>query len=329
MNRRDRIPVALVHRQAESTAGPAGVWPVVSQGKDRAVESSRRVTVPHPIPYQGSKRRLAPAILEWLPEGIETLYEPFAGSAAVSLAMAAAKRASRFEIADSLAPLAELWRAILDEPEDLIAAYAALWNEQMEDPRTFYDRVRADYNVEPRSDRLLFLLARCVKNAVRFNDEGGFNQSPDKRRLGTQPRRMAEQIRGARTLLGGRTGIFAGDYRDATRNATPRDLVYLDPPYQGTSGARDRRYHQQLDFEAFVAFLRELEAREVPFVVSFDGRTGDKRHGRELPDDLGLTRVDLDAGRSSQATLNGRDERTYESLYVPRMIASRRATGAR
>jgi hypothetical protein len=44
------------------------------------------MSVPHPIPYQGSKRALASAILAYLPEDCVTLIEPFAGSAALSLA---------------------------------------------------------------------------------------------------------------------------------------------------------------------------------------------------------------------------------------------------
>ncbi|MBM3879048.1 MAG: TIR domain-containing protein [Verrucomicrobia bacterium] len=44
--------------------------------------------VPHPIPYQGSKRNLAPAILGYFPERVGTLIEPSAGSAALGLASA-------------------------------------------------------------------------------------------------------------------------------------------------------------------------------------------------------------------------------------------------
>jgi DNA adenine methylase len=50
--------------------------------------------VPQAFPYQGSKWNLAPAILRYFPDGIGTLIEPFAGSAAITLA-AAAKRNHR------------------------------------------------------------------------------------------------------------------------------------------------------------------------------------------------------------------------------------------
>jgi len=56
--------------------------------------------------------------------------------------------------------------------------------------------------------------------------------------------------------------------------------------------------------------------REIKYLVSYDGRTGDRVHGRKLPDRLRLHLIELQAGRSSQATLLGRAEVTVESLYL-------------
>lgn len=70
-----------------------------------------RFEVPHPIPYQGSKRQLAPAILSFVPRGrFNRLIEPFAGSAAITLASAAKNLFNEFVIADVLFPLTEIWR---------------------------------------------------------------------------------------------------------------------------------------------------------------------------------------------------------------------------
>ena len=44
--------------------------------------------MPQPIPYQGSKRKTAPAILENFPSQVSRIVEPFAGSAAISIAVA-------------------------------------------------------------------------------------------------------------------------------------------------------------------------------------------------------------------------------------------------
>ena len=55
----------------------------------------------------------------------------------------------------------------------------------------------------------LYLLARCIKGAVRYNNEGMFNQSPDKRRLGTRPETMRQNIMAVSLLLRGKTVVTA------------------------------------------------------------------------------------------------------------------------
>jgi len=51
-------------------------------------------------------------------------------------------------------------------------------------------------------------------------------------------------------------------------------------------------------------------------MLSYDGRRGAKEFGKILPSALGLSRVEVEVGRSSQATLLGKAEITYESLYL-------------
>src|SRR6266849_3154833 len=97
------------------------------------------VKLPQPFPYQGSKRNLASAILRYFPEGVGTLIEPFAGSAAIALAAAASDLAENFVINDFNRPLAELWRALVHSPEKLAGQYETLWRTQHANRRRFYD----------------------------------------------------------------------------------------------------------------------------------------------------------------------------------------------
>ena len=170
--------------------------------------------IPHPIPYQGSKRSLAPDILGYFPERIGTLIEPFAGSAAITLATAARGAAVRYVINDLNQPLVDLWRAIIESPEKLARQYETLWRAQHDDRRHYYDKVREDFNRTGRPDYLLYLLARCVKAAVRYNADGEFNQSPDNRRMGALPDTMREQVLGASHLLRGKTECSSLDYKE-------------------------------------------------------------------------------------------------------------------
>lgn len=274
------------------------------------------MSIPHPIPYQGSKRLLADAILSYVPRSFARLIEPFAGSAAVSLAAAYRRHFQAFHINDSLEPLVGIWRYILDDPDYLASRYSEIWHEQLGQSEEHYYKIRAEFNIDRDPVKLLYLLARCVKNAVRFNQRGEFNQSPDRRRRGMHPTRMRAQVIAAHRLLQEKTELSSRDYREVLRSVTTRDLVYMDPPYQGTSLGRDRRYFQSLELDPFLDELEELNRRGIKYLLSFDGRSGGVEYGRELPPELKLQKVEIEVGRSSQATLNGRSFITVESLYL-------------
>lgn len=281
---------------------------------------------PQPFQYQGSKRGLAGRILSYFPSDLGTLYEPFAGSAAISLAAAAAGQAGKFAINDLNAPLAHLLQRIVEAPAELAERYERLWHEQGPNALTSVDhfnRVRSNFNTTHRPELLLYLLARCVKAAVRYNRDGMFNQSPDKRRRGTRPETMRRNIYATSALLRGKSRISALDYRDAIALAQPRDLIYMDPPYQGVSGERDARYISGLVFDDFVAGLNALNMRGLSYIVSFDGRLGERSYGKTLPASLELRRLELHAGRSSTATLLGRSDVTVESLYLSSALVER------
>ncbi len=271
---------------------------------------------PHPIPYQGSKRWAADVILGYFPKNLKRLIEPFAGSAAISLAAAKQGKAEEFWLNDLNEPLMRLWKEIVNRPDDLAAAYETLWREQENHEREYYNSIRDKFNKCNRPDYFLYLLARCVKASVRYNPQGQFNQSPDNRRKGATPGEMRRRIKGASLLLHGRTLLTAHDYRQVLSEVTPNDFVYMDPPYQGVCNNKDKRYLKTIHFDDFVAALSDLTSRGCLFIVSYDGKTGNREFGQHLPASLELTHIEVDAGRSTQATLLGRNDRTVESLYL-------------
>lgn len=284
------------------------------------------VGVPHPIPYQGSKRGLAPIILAYFPANVTRLIEPFAGSAAVSLAAAYRTRIKLFTLNDLNRPLIALWHEIIHEPDDISEAYERLWDAQTGQEREFYDLVREQFNKTQRPDYFLYLLARCVKASVRYNSNGEFNQSPDNRRKGAHPSIMRLNILGASRLLLNKTCLTSLDYKEAVEDAAPTDIIYMDPPYQGVCASRDPRYIGGLTPDSFVDTLHKLNGKGISYIVSYDGRTGSKSFGKPLPPSLELTHIELDAGRSSQATLLGRNANTFESLYLSPSLVARIGT---
>lgn len=279
--------------------------------------------IPHPIPYQGSKRNLADQILRYFPDEFERLIEPFAGSAAITIAAAFYYKANHFIINDINTPLTELWDKIINNPKSVVKAYHDIWQGQHGNEEEYYYKIREKFNDTRNPEYLLFLLAKCVKAAVRYNAQGNFNQSPDKRRLGRNPQMMRDDILRVSQLLKGKIEIYSSDYSKILEAANSNDLVYMDPPYQGTGLNGGFNYSGNIEFDNFVISLFELNQRNVPYILSYDGRTGSKTFGIPLPQNLNLTKIEINAGRSSQATLLNRHEITYEAVFLSPSLVSK------
>ena len=282
--------------------------------------------VPHIVQYQGSKRILAPQIIQYMPKSFKRLIEPFAGMAAISIAIAHRRRAEQFIINDLNAPLIRLIEYAVKEPDALVYNYSDLWNQQFgygnNHVQHFYD-VRTKFNAGDESpENMLYLLARCVKGAVRYGKDGKFNQSPDKRRHGTTPHNINRNVLAVSYLLKEKSRFSAFDYREVFEMAKQGDLVYMDPPYQGVSDSRDNRYFSGVPFDEFVTAIETLNRKNVDFLISYDGECGDKEYGEDLPEYLGCKKILLNAGASTQATLLGRKAVTFEALYISKNLHS-------
>jgi DNA adenine methylase len=280
--------------------------------------------VPHIVQYQGSKRILAPQILQYMPRRFNRLLEPFSGMAAITIAAAAERRAGQYYINDINAPVVLLLQTAVENPSVLVEKYTHVWNEQFNYAgghlEHFY-HIRDCFNDGfQTAENMLYLLARCVKGAVRYGRNGKFNQSPDKRRHGTNPENIAKNVYSISALLKGKTTFSTIDYRQILEMAMPGDLVYMDPPYQGVSNARDNRYYAGVDFEDFSESIETLDAKGIDYIISYDGECGGKEYGNELPQSLNCTKFLLNAGLSTQATLLGKRDTTFEALYVSKSL---------
>ncbi len=279
--------------------------------------------IPQPIPYQGSKRALASLILKYFPVKIDRLIEPFAGSAAITVATAIRSRASSYWINDLNQPLINLLEKIVKNPETIALEYEEIWQKQLGNEREYYKEIRHRFNINKKPKDFLYVLARCVKGAVRYNSLGEFNQSPDNRRKGKLPKTMRKEILQISNLLKGKTKFTALDYAKIFEEATENDLIYMDPPYQGTSNKKDSRYLAGLNLEEFISNLELLNHKNVSYLISFDGKLGSKSYGRDLPKKLELQKIMIEVGRSTTSTLLGQTDITYESLYLSKALTEK------
>jgi len=280
--------------------------------------------IPHIVQYQGSKRLLAPQILQYMPQKFNRLIEPFSGMAAITIATAKENRAEQYIINDINESIIHILQMTIDSPTMLIEKYTKLWSEQF----TFigghiehFYKVRDRFNDgEQTAEIMLYLIARCVKGSVRYGKTGKFNQSPDKRRHGTSPKNISVNIHQISTLLKGKVSFSTLDYREIFELAQQGDIVYLDPPYQGVTNSRDSRYLKGLGYEEFSESIAVLDKRGIDYIISYDGECGGREYGRDLPSSLNCIKYMLNAGTSTQSTLLGKNDITYESLYVSKSI---------
>jgi len=281
------------------------------------------LSVPHPFPYQGSKRGLAKHILPYFPSNVDCLIEPFCGASAISLSASTYGLTNKIILNDLNKPLMELWKEIIERPNDLVNRYEQLWNDQHTDKKEYFFKVREKFNKTHEPHHLLFLLARIVKGAVRYSSKGYFNQSADNRRSGMRPETMRKNIIAVSATLSNKAQLYSEDFRDVVTRAKKNDLIYMDPPYQGTSFTRDHRYLNGLSYDDFVDALNVMNKKDLSYIISYDGKTGNKSFGKKLPDSLSLKHLSINAGRSTQATFLGNKDETIESLYLSPALVDR------
>jgi DNA adenine methylase len=255
-----------------------------------------------------------------MPQRFNRLLEPVSGMAAITVAAANERRAEKYFINDINEPIVRLLKTAVEEPSVLVERYASVWSKQFEYGEghlEHYYHVRNEFNSGDKSpENMLYLLARCVKGSVRYGKNGNFNQSPDKRRHGTNPKNVGASARAISFLLKGRAAFSALDYREVFDMARQGDLVYMDPPYQGVSNVRDNRYFSGIEFGDFSSAIETLNSKGVDYLISYDGECGGKAYGNDLPVSLGCAKILLNAGVSTQATLLGKRDITFEALYV-------------
>ena len=65
--------------------------------------------------------------------------------------------------------------------------------------------------------------------------------------------------------------LFTLDYMKLFSLIQKDDLVYLDPPYQGTGANGGFNYLENININEFLDFLHELNRKNIAYILSFDG----------------------------------------------------------
>ena len=152
----------------------------------------------------------------------------------------------------------------------------------------------------------------CVNGLIRFNANGDFNNSLHHTRPGISPDSLEKIIMDWSKHIQG-SEFIAADYTITTETAKEGDLIYLDPPYFHTKG----RYYGTIDFDAFLAYLEQLNSKGIKYMLSFDGIRGEDDFTVELPKELYKRHEFIPSGNSSfKKVMDKESIQVLESLYL-------------
>lgn len=260
------------------------------------------------IKWSGSKRPIASILASLFPD-TGRYFEPFVGGGAML-----PFRTGRSAVAgDIIAELIELWKAIRDKPELTADEYERRWKRLQCEGHGAYYAIRDSFNSTRNPHDLLFLTRTCVNGLIRFNSSLEFNNSFHLTRPGIAPARLRKIIHQWSFAIQN-VEFVAGDYRETLASVRANDLVFLDPPYEGTKG---RYIPLEFNFEEFFDELEKLNNVGAKWVLTLDGTAGTRSYVTNIPPALYRERFVLPTGNSPFTKLmkTGIDA-VKESVYL-------------
>lgn len=268
------------------------------------------------IKWSGSKRSQAEEILQHFPKEIDTYYEPFCGGCSVLRRLLSSDiKVNHYVCSDINSDLISLWNKIKTNPHEVSLHYTELWlelnkNDDISRKKEYFNFIRDRFNKYHNPLDFMFIMRTTTNGMPRYNSNGEFNNSFHVTRDGIHPVMLDEIIMMWSQLLNEYNVQFkCCSFTEIHPDA--EDFVYLDPPYANTKGM----YYGGIDLATLFDWLRQCKS---PYIMSFDGISGDVDNTYKVPEDLYTSHLYLRSGNSSFKRTIGKsnDSIVFESLYV-------------
>ena len=200
-----------------------------------------------PLPFVkwlGGKRTQAEQIVSYFPEDGYSYFEPFLGGGAVFFeAFWREMIGGSARLSDVNGELVTAWKGVGSDFRRVLAFVEDLFVDSLE----FYNRLRAFDPTEADevfvAARMIWLNRMCFNGLYRTNKAGGFNATyapPEKRSKGSGLVNIERVLKGAAFALAEtKADLMTEPFEKALYgyeipDPEEGDLVYLDPPYDGT-----------------------------------------------------------------------------------------------
>ncbi|WP_010256645.1 DNA adenine methylase [Pantoea agglomerans] len=261
------------------------------------------------LKWAGNKSRVMPALLAHLPEG-DRLVEPFAGSCAVMMNT----DYPAYLVADINPDLINLYRQIKEHTRPFIIVAASLFNQNTTGES--YYAVREAFNHDPslplleRAAYFLYLNRNGYRGLCRYNKRGEFNipfgNYTEPYFPLTEIETFAEKAQ--------RATFICADFRETLRLTKAGDVVYCDPPYDGTFSDYHSAGFNKDEHHDLVSMLLNVSER-CPVVVS----NSDTLYTRSILRDFNITSISV---ARSVGVAAGKSKRASEIIAVRQPAAA-------
>lgn len=271
------------------------------------------------VKWAGGKTSLLPELVASLPKRWRRYHEPFAGSAALYLALWRVLECPA-ALSDACRPLALTYRALARWPGAVISRLGEMCDNHSEHE---FLRVRDVFNsgVYPEGTsgaaaRFIYLARSGFNGLWRVSRRTGYNTP-----WGDQPVEAVfrpDVLKAAAQAMSG-CSFTHQDWRRSLADADSGDFVYLDPPYDSLQGrptftAYSTPWSRQ-DTSALFARAREMADRGVQVMIS----NADTPFVRGLADGLPMRTVSARGSVGATGDRRGpRDELIIALGYRPR-----------
>ncbi|EQA7376066.1 TPA: DNA adenine methylase [Klebsiella aerogenes] len=215
------------------------------------------------LKWAGNKTAIMPELKKHLPAG-RRLVEPFAGSCAVMMAT----DYPHYLVADINPDLISLYSVIKNQSELLITIAKGLFdkNNTAED----YYGIRKEFNcdrhwpAEWRAAMFLYLNRHCYRGLCRYNQKGQFNAPYGNYKSSYFPE--SEILAFAEKAQ--RATFICASYEETLALLQAGDVVYCDPPYDGTFSGYHTAGFTEDDQYHLASILERRSSEGHPVIVS-------------------------------------------------------------
>ena len=300
------------------------------------------------IKWTGSKRKQAPEIVDKFPKKINTYYECFLGGGSVLhellnriyLGEITCNKIVCCDVNQDLINVFNIFKN-KETRKKLLEYYSNLHyqlkkladientpdlSEQVKKSQVLYYQQRdklnsLDWN-DPERPYIFYWITRTSFNGlVRYNPKGKFNAPFHVAgRFGITPEELEKVFDSWGNVMDNvDIEFYCDSYNNVINKATVGDLIYMDPPYENTTGMY---FCNGFDTNLFWKVLMTMNMREVKWLLSYDGFTGNEDRTADVPEILYKQHIYINSGHSSFKKLKsksrgmGDKDVVYDSLYL-------------